>query len=61
MQQILKSKNIPVDCIPCADHSLNLVGRSAVDVILKQFHFYTLQRLCTFLHHWYVMMTNSNK
>ena len=35
MLQILKNKNSLVDYIPCACHSLNLVGQSAVDCCFK--------------------------
>ena len=34
-QQILKNKNSFVDNIPCACHSLNLVGQSAVDCCVE--------------------------
>ena len=37
MQPILKNKNSLVDYIPCACHSLNLVGQSAVDCCVTLF------------------------
>jgi len=35
MQQILKNKNSLVDYIPCACHSLDLIGQSAVDCCVE--------------------------
>ncbi|XP_065654762.1 uncharacterized protein LOC136081378 [Hydra vulgaris] len=62
MQQILKNKNSLVDYIPCAAHSLNLVGQSAVDCYIEAVSFFNiLNRLYTFFvastHRWNVMMT----
>ena len=63
MQQILKNKNILVDYIPCAAHSLNLVGQSAVDCCVEAVSFFNiLNCLYTFFvastHRWDVMMTH---
>ena len=63
MQQILKNKNSLVDYIPCAAHSLNLIGQSAVDCCVEAVSFFNiLNRLYTFFvastHRWDVMMTH---
>ena len=63
MQRILKNKNSLVDYIPCAAHSLNLVGQSAVDCCVEAVSFFgLLQRLYTFFaastHRWGVLMTH---
>lgn len=63
MQRILKNKNSLVDYIPCAAHSLNLVGQSAVDCCVEAVSFFELlQRLYTFFaastHRWGVLMTH---
>ena len=66
MQRILKNKNSLVDYIPCAAHSLNLVGQSAVNSCNEAVkYFELLQRLYTFFvastHRWNVLMTHVKK
>lgn len=61
MQQILKNKNSLVDYIPCAGHSLNLVGQSAVDCCVEAVSYFGfLQRLYTFFvastHRWRILL-----
>ncbi|XP_076044835.1 uncharacterized protein LOC143027430 [Oratosquilla oratoria] len=61
MQQILKNKNSLVDYIPCAGHSLNLVGQSAMDCCVEAVSYFGfLQRLYTFFvvstHRWGILL-----
>ena len=63
MQQILKNKNSLVHYIPCAAHSLNVVGQSAVNCCIEAVSFFEiLNRLYTFFvastYRWDVMMTH---
>ena len=63
MERILKNENSLVDYIPCAGHSLNLVGQSAVDFCVEAVSYFDLlMRLYAFFvsstHHWGVLMTH---
>jgi len=42
MQRILKNENSLVDYIPCAGHSLNLVGQSAVNCCVEAVSYFGL-------------------
>ena len=63
VQQILKNKNSLVDYIPCAGHSLNLVGQSAADCCIESVSYFGfVQRLYTFFvastHRWAILLTH---
>ena len=61
MQNILKDKNSHVDYIPCAGHSLNLVGQLAVHCCVEAVTFFQfMQRLYSFFvvstHRWNILI-----
>nr|XP_042706119.1 zinc finger MYM-type protein 1-like [Chrysemys picta bellii] len=60
MQTKIEERNALVDCIPCAAHSLNLVGQSAVDYCVEAVSFFGfVQELYIFFSastsHWMIL------
>ena len=66
MQAHIKMKNGLADYIPCASHSLNLVGQSAVDCCIEAISFFGLtQELYNFFsastHRWKILTDSLEK